>query len=259
MRHIINILRFIKLHHQLLRLLFLREIKSRTSGTLLGGAWLLVQPGLQIIGLWFLLDVILKIRYPNLEGGFVAYFLLGMVPWLMMQEIIQRSLAVMNDYASLYQRSSFPLPLLPLVPWMVSGSIYSATIVIMSVFLEGWLSAPAALLFALGLLIWLLPFVYLFAVLGLFLRDLQQVMPFVLTMLLYLTPIFYVPDAFPENLAWWLDINPIAHLMALSHALIQGHAWSWANLWVPGLIWALAIIPAWRLFRRSEPHMREAL
>jgi len=251
--------RFVFEQRQLLRLLIQRDIKTRTTGTLLGGLWMLLQPALQVAALWFLLDIVLRVRFPGLEGGFVAYFLVGMLPWLMLNEMLMRSIGLMQEYSSLYQRSVFPVAILPLVPWLVSGIFYGLTMALSFGLILGWNTVPNTLLVVLGLMVWLLPFCYALVVLGLFIRDLQQVTPFFLTLMLYLTPIFYLPSAFPEAMRWWLDVNPFAHVMVLIHALMQGHPWSWVNLAVPLALWLLAIIPAWRLFKRSEPHMREAL
>ncbi|MDY0330458.1 MAG: ABC transporter permease [Thiomonas sp.] len=240
-------------------LLIRRDMAARTSGTVLGSLWMLVQPTLQVAALWFLLDIVLKVRFPGMEGGFVGYYLTGMLPWLMMSEIIQRSLGVMPEYAALYQRSVFPLFLIPLVPLLVSGGIYVSIFFIVAFLISGWAGALGALLLMLGLLLWLLPFCYLLAVLGLFVRDLQQLAPFVLTMLMYVTPILYVPSALPQSMTWWLQVNPFAHLMALAHALVQGQAWTWWNLVVPGALWLVVLLPALALFYRAQPHMREAL
>lgn len=251
--------RFVYEHRQLLLMLIKRDIKTRTTGTMLGGVWMLLQPALQVAALWFLLDIVLRVRFPGLEGGFVAYFLVGMLPWLMLNEMLMRSIGLMQEYSSLYQRSVFPISLIPLVPWLVSGIFYGLTMALSFGLIVGWHTVPNTLLVVFGLMIWLAPFCYALAVLGLFIRDLQQVSPFFLTLMLYLTPIFYLPSAFPEKMRWWLDVNPFAHLMILIHALIQGHAWSWINLAIPLGIWIVTIIPAWLLFKRSEPHMREAL
>lgn len=254
-----NLLRAPLRHRELLFLLVRRDIAARTSGTVLGGLWMLVQPALQVAALWFLLDIVLKVRFPGMEGGFVGYYLTGMLPWLMMSEIIQRSLGVMPEYAALYQRAVFPLHLLPLIPAIVSGAIYTAIFVLVAGAVAGWSGALGAAVLMAGLLLWLLPFCYLLAVLGLFVRDLQQLAPFVLTMLLYVTPILYLPQAFPQSLHWWLDVNPFAHVMVLAHAAVQGQRWDVLDLAVPALLWAAAIAPAAFLFVRTRPHMREAL
>ncbi|MFH1493830.1 MAG: ABC transporter permease [Pseudomonadota bacterium] len=242
----------------LLKLLVKREMVARTSGTLLGGAWMLVQPALQVLGLWFFLHVILKVRSPG-QVPFVDYFLVGMIAWLMINEILQRNLTVLVEFGTLYQRTIFPLPLLPLLPILVSGVIYGAVFMAVSTLLGGALAGLKAGLTAAAILLWLLPFSYLMAVLGLFVREARQVIPFLLTLLMYLTPILYLPELLPQSIRPWMALNPIADIMALVHAAVQGSDWTWGNALRPLMLWAILLPLCWMLFKRTEPHMREAL
>jgi lipopolysaccharide transport system permease protein len=245
-------------HRYLLFLLMKRDITTRTSGTLLGDAWLLFQPALQILGFWFLLDIVLKIKFP---GGvaFVDYFLIGMLPWLFIAEVLSRSLNVLTEFGGLYQRSVFPVIILPLLPLFLSTVLYVLVMVITAGLLEGVHTIPVAMLIILLLTLWLMPFCYLLAIIGLFLKDIGQFFPFLITITLYLTPILYMPAQMPEPMHWVLVINPIADLMALIHASIQGLSWSYANILRPFGLWLLLLGPAWVLFRRAEPHIREML
>ena len=242
----------------LLRLLIRREMVARTSGTLLGGAWMVVQPALQIVGLWFFLDVVLKVRSPG-RVPFVNYFLVGMIGWMMMSEILQRNLTVLVEFGPLYQRTIFPLPLLPLLPLLVSGAIYGTVFVAVSGLLEGAAAALGAGLMVLFLLVWLIPLGYFLAVIGLFVREARLVVPFVLTLLMYLTPIMYMPEQLPQALRAWTVLNPVADIMVLLHAVVQGEAWNWGNIARPLAVWMVLTPAAWMLFKRTEPHMREAL
>ena len=242
----------------LLKLLIRREMVARTSGTLLGGVWMVVQPALQILGLWFFLDIVLKIRSAG-AVPFVNYFLLGMIAWTMMNEILQRSLTVMVEFGSLYQRTIFPLPLLPLLPLLVSGAIYGAILVVVTALLESALAALGAALGTILLMIWLIPLGYLLAVLGLFVRESRQVIPFGLTLFLYLTPILYMPEQMPMLLREWSSFNPIADIMVLLHAIVQNQSWTGGNLIRPLVLWGVLTPAAWMLFKRTESHMREAL
>lgn len=246
-------------HANLLFLLIRRDIAARTSGTILGGFWMLLQPALQVSALWFLLDIVLKVRLSEVEGGFAGYYLTGIIPWLMITEIILKSLSVLNDYATLYHRAIFPIAILPLVPWSVSGAIYLVVFFIVSLVLVGLQGAFGALALIGFLLIWLLPLSYLLSVIGLFFRDVQQAAPFVMSMLLYLTPILYLPSAFPESLRWWLVVNPFAYWMTIAHGWIQGLPWRWVDVAVIGSIWAGLLLPATWIFKRSLQHVREAI
>jgi len=243
----------------LLWLLIKREVVARTSGTALGWAWMLLQPALQVIALWFLLDVVLKVRFPNLQGGFIGYYLAGMLPWLLISEALQRSVSVLADNASLYQRSIFPIGLLPMIPLIVSAAIYAVIYSLVMMILVGAQGAILSILVMLAIFIWLIPIVYFLSVFGLFVKDLQQITPFILTMGLYVTPILYMPQSFPSDYKWWLIINPIAGLMAFAHAMTQGTSISFPQIISPVLLWLLIIYPAIYIFKRSKPHMREAL
>ncbi len=242
----------------LLRLLIKRDIVNRTAGTLLGGLWMLAQPALQMLAFWFLLDFVLKVKFPG-QVAFVNYFLIGMVPWVLIAEVLGRSMTVLAEFSALYRRSMFPLSILPVIPLLLSALIYGTVFMITAAVLEGPLPALLALGVMAALLVWLLPFCYLLAVIGLFVKDVAQVFPFLLTMVLYLTPILYMPEMLPEELRAFLVFNPFADVMALIHAVLQGMPLTTGNWLRPLLLWALLLAPAWVLFRRTEPHMREAL
>ncbi|MDD3523114.1 MAG: ABC transporter permease [Candidatus Cloacimonetes bacterium] len=244
---------------ELLRVLLVREAAARTSGTTLGAIWMLVQPALQVAAFWFLLQVVLRVRYPDLPGGFTQYFLIGMLPWLMLNEILIRSLSVLQEYSSIYERTTLPIGLIPLLPPIVSGAIYTLIYFVVAALLSGIQGALGALGFMVFLIFWLAPLVYLMAILGLFIRDLAQIAPFALTMMLYLTPIFYTPTALPDYLHWWLNVNPFAQLMIVAHACADGSSLPLASFLSLILLWFVLAVPAWFLFKRAAPYVREAL
>ncbi len=248
----------IYIHRHLLLLLLKRDMISRTSGTVLGTAWLFVQPGLQILGFWFLLDVVLSIKLPG-RVAFVDYFLLGMLPWLLISDVLLRSLGVLEEFGGLYRRSVFPIVILPMLPIVLSVLLYMVVMSVIVGLMEGIHAIPIALLVILVLGIWLIPICYLFSVLGLFIKDIGQFFPFLITVAMYLTPILYMPIQMPESMHWALVINPIADIMALIHAGIQGMEWDWGNVWRPMGLWLLLLGPSWVLFRRAEPQVREIL
>jgi len=245
-------------HRHLLFLLIKRDITTRTSGTLLGDAWLLLQPALQIFGFWFLLDVVLKVKFPS-GVTFVDYFLIGMLPWIFIAEVLSRSLNVLSEFSSLYRRAVFPIVILPFFPILLSSLLYALVMSLTIGFLRGagemWIGS--VVIFMLG--IWLMPLCYLLSIIGLFLKDIGQFFPFLITLTLYLTPILYLPQLIPPSMQWVLAVNPVADLIALVHASIEGLPWNWANIVRPLSFWLLLLGPTAVLFRRAEPQVREML
>jgi len=245
-------------YRHLLFLLIKRDVTTRTSNTVLGDIWLLLQPALQIVGFWFLLDVVLKIKFPG-RVVFVDYFLIGMLAWLFIAEVLSRSLTVLIEFAGLYRRAVFPIIILPLLPLLFSAILYTVVIALTAGILHGIFSVPAAILSIFFIGIWLIPLCYLFSIIGLFLKDIGQIFPFLITITMYLTPILYMPELMPEAMRWILIINPMADLIALVHAGIQDLPWTWGNVLLPFGLWLILLGPAWVLFRRAEPHIREML
>ncbi len=243
---------------ELIGQLWRREISLRTNETAMGWAWLVLQPALQVLAFWFLFSFVLQVKFPG-TVSYLDYLLAGIIPWLMMNEILMRSLSVLREYSSLYQRSPFELGLLPLMPLLVNGVIFGVVYGLTISLLHGPLAGLLALALMPVLMLWLLPWCYLVSVMGLFLKDLGQVFPFLLTMTMYMTPILYMPTMIPESAGWLLVFNPVADVMALLHGALQDQAVESGNLLRPLVLWLLVLGPSWVLFHRLIPHMREAL
>ncbi len=251
-------LRSVYKNRSLYSILVKRDIVNRTSGTVLGKLWPLVQPTLQVLGYWFLFDIVFAMR-ANRGPDYLEYLLSGMVPWLCIAEILTRSTMMFREFSSLYRRNPFPLEILPVlimtIPCLVFGTVYF----ILNLLLGGPEKAMLSLLVMPMLMLWLLPLCFLLPVLGLFIKDFTQAIPFLLMITMFLTPILYFPTMLPESFRQFIWLNPFSDLMAVIHGLVQGSEYTWLNLCRPFLIWFLLLGPAWLIFRRSIPHIREVL
>lgn len=235
-----------------------RDIAARTSGTLLGGVWLLLQPALQVFAFWFLLDLVFRVRAPG-TVSYLDYFLAGMLPWLFFSDTLIRALTVLSEFAPLYQKTRFPIHVLPLVPPILNFGIFAPIYFLTFTVLLGLNAGLMAVFVMLLLALWSIPLSYLIAILGLFVRETRQVFPFLMSLLLYGTPILYAPEMLPEQLRWLLALNPLADLIALIQGALHGFAiepWHWLR---PLGLWLILLVPSWLLFRASEPHIREVL
>ena len=114
-----------------------------------------------------------------------------MLPWLFFSEVLNRSLNVLSEFGALYQRSRFPVSVLPLLPLVLNLVIYLPIYLIVAIYFQGMIAGLKAVAVLLTLFVWAVPFAYLLAVIGLFIRETRQVFPFFLTMVLYVTPILY--------------------------------------------------------------------
>ncbi len=246
-------------HRELFLSLYKREFVTKTRGSSLGVFWLIGQQALQVVALWFLIDVILQVRFPG-ETPFLNYFLAGMIPWLMINEILSRATGLYQEYGALFKRTIFPLELLPLVSIAFSLSTFLVVYLLVILLLNGWLSMLIAIFVFFLLALWLLPMVYLFSILGVFINDFSKIVPFALTMIMYLSPILYVPQMIPEQYQMYLILNPVADLMNFIHLLVLQHQWPDMGTNLRLLLqWLLVSGPAWMLFKRAQKHIRDVI
>jgi lipopolysaccharide transport system permease protein len=245
-------------HASLLWMLVRRDLVSRTSGTLLGKLWPLLQPALQVLGYWFLFDVIYGARMDR-GGVLFEHLLIGLLPWLLLTDVLTRSAGLFREFSALYRRTPFPIELLPILIMVIPGLVYLLVFCGVVFAFHGPVAALQSLIVVPVLLLWLLPLTLLFSVLGLFVRDFAQALPFVLTLLMFSTPILYFPDFLPDNLRQWLWLNPFADLVTLIHAIVDTTAVDWQGVARLYVLWLILLAPCWALFRRSVPHVREVL
>ncbi|HYC77006.1 MAG TPA: ABC transporter permease, partial [Planctomycetota bacterium] len=145
----------------------------------------------------------------------------AMVPWHGFQEAVSRCATTVGENGNLIKKIAFPSELLPV--YIVGYTLFNVVV--------GLLVFVAAARVSLGIwptpgLLWMVPVIFLLQAiftLGLgfllaattvFLRDLVQIVPMVMTIWFFMTPIVYwrVPDA---RFAWISDWNPMAHLVEL--------------------------------------------
>jgi len=245
-------------HRELVTTLIRRDFRIRTSGSVLGVFWMLLQPALQIIGFWFLLEIVLKAKYPG-RVPFLDYFLVGMLVWMLVSDSLGRSVTVFRDMSALFQRSLFPIGILPLLPLLSNMVLYPAIFFVVLLILEGFQSALLGVSLFFFIIIWLIPLCYLLAVMGLFVRDLTHLIPFLITITMYATPILYMPEMLPPIAQQFMLFNPFADLMAVVHGTTQGMPMNLGHGLRLFVIWLCLLAPAWLLFQRVKMHIREVL
>lgn len=199
-------------NHKLMTSMVKRDILARYRSSLGGSLWTVLNPLLLMTTYYFVFGRVLKTKFEG--GSYILYFLAGILPWLAFAEAVGRSPSIMLEYRSFVKKLVFPLETLP-VNLVISGAVTEAIGV--AIFTLGllysrhglpwsvlWLPALIIpqLLFTVGLC-WFL------AALGVFLRDLGQILGFVLTAWFFLTPICYPESQLQGAMRTAQSFNPI--------------------------------------------------
>lgn len=250
----------------LIRVMVRRDILGRYRGSFGGAFWTIINPLLLMLTYFFVFGVVLRSRLGGdaSRTSFALYFLAGMLPWLAFSEAAGRSPGVMLEHRNFVKKLVFAVETLP-VNLVVSGLVSELfAVALFCVFLLAvrggvppsvvWLPALLVpqVLFTAGVA-WFL------AALGVFVRDLGQIMGFVLTLWFFVTPICYPETSLPPSAALLLSKNPIYVLVRGYRAIfLETQAPAFGSLWKLWLLAAVVFVLGHAFFyklRKSFPDM----
>lgn len=232
-----------------------REIKVLYAQTILGFAWALLQPLIQIIIFSIIFGKVAKISSEGIP--YILFSSVAIIPWTYMSQAMSESsqslVANQNILGKIYiPRLIFPMtPILAkLVDFTISLVILFALMLYYRVpptwnmlflpfFLIMMISIPA------GMGMWL-------SALAIRFRDVKHAMPFFVRMLIYSAPIVYSAASIPDTYRLLYSLNPIVGVIEGFRASLLGTSMPWTYIW-PGIITAALIFVGGSLyFKRME-------
>ena len=201
-----------KHHLFLLRELVKRDFQGRYAGSLLGFFWSFAQPLWMLVLFNFVFSTVMKISPAGTRTDHFAVFLFaGLLPWMALNEGVQRASTAVTDNASLVKKLRFPSEIL--VAAVVLAALFHEAVALV-VFLAGlaflrvldWGGLPLLLLAIPLQLALTLGLGLLLSSVHVFFRDTAQMLGMVLTAWFYLTPIVYPVQLVPERLRGWIEL-----------------------------------------------------
>ena len=245
----------LKQYRDLFYFLVWRDIKVLYAQTVLGFAWAILNPAVQIV----VFSVIFG-RVANLDTGGVPYVLfstVAIIPWTYMSDAMTAASQSLVQGKQLLGKIYFPRVLFPLTPVLAKLVDFSISLVILILVMIYYKVTPtwnlllippliiAMMLVPTGIGMWL-------AALAIRYRDVKFAMTYMIKLLIYSAPILYSASSIPENLRFWYSLNPIVAVIEGFRACLLGGPIEWQFI-VPGLITAVLLFLSGALyFRRME-------
>jgi lipopolysaccharide transport system permease protein len=240
--------------------LMLRDIMLRYRQTVLGVLWAVLQPILPVV---IFTAVFARVLRP--ETGGVPYFLFalaGLAPWTFFANAITASGSSFINNHNLLNKVYFPRAILPaasvaacLLDWLVVG-VFLLGLVLWRGYrpTSEWLILPVIvalttiLAMAVGLALASLMAMY---------RDVKHVLPFVVQLWMYATPVVYPAKLLPRQLHWAIALNPMTAVVEGFRSCLFGTPVDWNLLEVSALSAVLIGVAAALLFHRLEADLAE--
>jgi lipopolysaccharide transport system permease protein len=209
-------------HRELIYTMAWRDFSARYRGSVGGLFWSIIQPLVMMVIYTIVFSLFLKIRFSTDASPFTfsVYLLCGLLPWSAFSEGVSFSKDIIRANINFVKRVVFPLEILPLnsaltasiqqvvgfvllipLAWIVSGNLYWTLVLVPVIFV-------LQLLFSVGVN-------WIAASLAVYLPDIGQLISLLLTLWMFLTPIFYPEDVVPPQALILFQVNPMARLVKL--------------------------------------------
>lgn len=252
-------------HRYLLGQLIKRDVLLRYRGAMFGVLWIFLSPLLMLAIFAFVFGQVFQTRWPQ-QGSSLPFWVLlysGLITFNVFAETVSRAPAAVRAYPSFVKKIIFPVHILPVVPLGAAlvHAAFNFLILIITLAYLGRLHGQVVLfpLLLLPVLLLALGLSWFVAAWGVFIKDMTQIVPVFVQMLMFISPVFYPASAVPEILRPFYQVNPLGIVIETSRAVITGQAINW-TAWGAALVFCLlASMLGYAFFQHSREEFADAL
>lgn len=230
-------------HRKLIYRLAKREIEFRYRGALLGLLWSLIVPLMMLAVYAFVFTVVFSAKFDvpiDSKWAFAVVLFSGLTVFNIFAEVVQRAPGLVLENISYVKKVVFPLETLAWVVMAVAlfnAAVSAAAVLLAYILILGMPPLTTVLwpLVILPLILASMGLCWLFASLGVYIRDIKQFIPVIVTVLMFTSPVLFSLDTLtqklPENIAQLVRSMPLAIVLEQTRGvLFRAEAPDWMSL-----------------------------
>ena len=241
---------------ELFLILVWRDIRVLFSRTVLGFLWVVLSPLSMVLVLTIVLGILVKV--PTGGVPYPLVLLSGLVPWLYFNSTVTKACSSMVTNAYLLTKVYLPRILIPAVPLaasLVDFAILLAVLLVMTVLfgirpVGTWLFLPVPVFITIGLSCGIS---LALSALNVKHRDIAYVLPVILQILMYASPLFYPLSLIPPRFRVVYSLNPFVGVCeGMRWALFAKEQFPTFPLMVSLVAMAVLLLAGVLIFKRVE-------
>ncbi len=235
-----------------------REIVSKYRGSVLGVAWSLLTPMIMLGVFTFVFAGVFQAKWHG--GGDTTTFALnlfaGLIVFWFFADTLGRAPALIYSQPNFVKKVVFPLEVLPIVSSLSALIHFFINFVILcfaTLILKGVLYFTSLLVLVfmcMGVLPLIIGLSLVLSSFGVFIRDISSIIGSFLSILMFLSPIFYPIEAAPQSISFLMELNPLSYpIDFVRKGVLNGEIASLYSLVVYEIVSLFVLLFGFRLFK----------
>ncbi|MBN1438997.1 MAG: ABC transporter permease [Anaerolineales bacterium] len=248
---------------ELLWFLALRDIRVRYKQTILGVGWAVLQPFMQMVVFSVIFGEFLKVPTDN-DIAYTPFSSAATVPWSLFSAVLGSTATSLTANAGILSKVYFPRLLIPLAgagARLVDFTV--AFVILLGLILAFGFGLTAKLLlipaFLLLLLVTALGFGLWLGAINVYIRDIQMLVPFLVSLWQYASPVIYSSQSIPESWRNVYALNPMAGVLAGFRWCLLGTTPPGPEIWVSSGVALAVFLSGVMMFLRVQRTMVDIL
>ena len=245
-------------YRELLFFLTWRDILVRYKQAVLGVAWAILQPFLTMIVFTVVFNRFLGVKSPDAAIPYAVFSFTGLLPWQFFAGALSRSGVSLVGNANLLTKVYFPRLVIPLSAVLAGLVDFAISFVVLIGLMAAYGIGPTWNVFFLPLFV-LLAIATAVAVslwlsaLNVLYRDVQYVIPFLVQLWMFVSPVIYPIDQIPEGpLRIAFALNPLTGVIGGFRWALLGQQFPGGYMWISLGVVAVLLFGGLFYFKRME-------
>jgi lipopolysaccharide transport system permease protein len=248
---------------ELMLFLAWRDVRVRYKQTILGAGWAVIQPFLQMVVFSVIFGGLLKVPTDN-DIPYALFSFAALVPWGLFGAVMASTATSLTANSGILNKVYFPRLIIPLagaaarlVDFTVAFVILlGMTLVFGIVPTANILAIP---LFLLLLLVCALGFGLWLSAINVYIRDVQMLVPFMVSLWEFASPVVYSASAIPETWRLVYALNPMAGVLIGFRWCLLGTSAPGPETWISVGVALIVFFTGMMMFQRVQRTMVDIL
>jgi lipopolysaccharide transport system permease protein len=244
-------------YRELLYFLTWRDVKIRYKQTVLGGSWAILQPVMTMIVFSIFFGHLAGLAKKNEGIPYEIFSFTGVLPWTFFANSIGNSGNSLVGSSNLITKVYFPRLVIPLAAvgaGLVDLAIAFVVLIGMMFYYHVGLTWQLSLVpvFLLGTIMTAAGVGTLLSALIVAYRDFRYVVPFMIQLWMFVSPVTYPSSMVPAKWRWVLALNPMSGLIDGFRAAFLGRPFDWPHIGVSMVVSTCLFFTGAAYFRKVE-------